>query len=84
MTLEQFLVVLVLIIFLIIGISVAVHESKKEKEEERAKRAAEESRCPHCGGATVCDCASCGTPMYNFPNHRDKGVCTVCHGRGRI
>ena len=33
--------------------------------------------CPHCGGRTMDDCASC---MVDG----DEGICKVCNGKGRL
>jgi len=33
--------------------------------------------CPHCGGRTMHDCASCGVRLK-------EGICKVCGGDGRV
>lgn len=43
--------------------------------------------CPHCGGSTDCDCATCGSEgprSMNPMGRRVKGVCTVCKGLGCV
>lgn len=37
--------------------------------------------CPHCGGATVCDCGSCAVVHDGVVS---KGICQVCKGMGIV
>jgi hypothetical protein len=42
--------------------------------------------CPHCGGSTVCNCATCGEKIRH-PGGREQfieGICKVCKGTGQI
>ena len=45
--------------------------------------------CPHCNGATVCNCGSCGVKVpYTYRCEQEvrieEEICKVCNGTGQI
>ena len=47
-------------------------------------------KCPHCAGTTKCGCGSCATyaklptDVWDALKLREKGICKVCGGTGKI
>lgn len=50
----------------------------------------EQKRCPHCKGATSCQCSSCGNEItFTMPSGQKQstwkeGICKVCKGKGTV